>query len=553
MRPFSNAMTGPHKSLLADLRILVVDDFASMRALLLRMVGELGGEVAQTASDGEEAVSLIGAGRFDVVLCDYNLGDGKNGQQVLEEARHRGLLGHSCVFIMITAESQLAMVLGAIEHQPDEYLIKPFVKEVLLLRLQRAIARKKDLRPLDLALRDGDYAAALELCRQIAGRDPGRLHDMQKLRAELYIGMGDYALAAAEFEQALAVREFPWARFGLGRVRTLQERYGEARDIFETLIAANRRFPEAYDWLARVLASQGDAAGAGQVLESAVAVSPRSVRRQRQLGQTALQCDRFEVAERAFASAIQQGRNSSLADPAEYVGLAQVHSRKGAPQAALNVLQQAGAAFAQEPAKLLRVAAGQARLHRGQGDIAAAGAALDQALRLSTGLAEHLPAPAAIDLAGLCFALDRREEGMELMQAAVRSGHDDEGTLAQARAAFGKAGLQAEGDALIERERGELVGLNNRGVALFEQHRLDEAMELFIRAAEGLPLNRTVNLNAARILLFAMRAGGATAMRLQRVRKYLERARPAGEPSAEYASALSTLRGILGGSASTRP
>jgi CheY-like chemotaxis protein len=86
------------------------------------------------ASSGGEAIALLTKIRYDVVLCDYNLGEGKNGQQVLEEARVRNLLLPSSVWMMVSAEKSVESVMGAAEHQPDAYLIKPITEGVLLTR-----------------------------------------------------------------------------------------------------------------------------------------------------------------------------------------------------------------------------------------------------------------------------------------------------------------------------------------------------------------------------------------------------------------------------------
>jgi DNA-binding response OmpR family regulator len=101
---------------------------------------------------------------YDVVICDYNLGDGRDGQQVLEEARHFGYLGYASVFFMVIAESSLPMVLGVLEQQPDEYMIKPINQEVLYHRLESAIRCKRQLRVIDEALEQYDIESAIACC-----------------------------------------------------------------------------------------------------------------------------------------------------------------------------------------------------------------------------------------------------------------------------------------------------------------------------------------------------------------------------------------------------
>ena len=84
-----------------------------------------------------EAIGLLRNHKYDVVLCDFNLGDGKNGQQLLEEAKITNLIGPACAWIMITAEKTTEAVMGAVEYQPDGYLLKPITAAQLQTRLKK--------------------------------------------------------------------------------------------------------------------------------------------------------------------------------------------------------------------------------------------------------------------------------------------------------------------------------------------------------------------------------------------------------------------------------
>ena len=77
------------QSELVSKTFLVVDDFGDMRGMLRSMLSTVGVKEIDTANNGPEAIDALERRRYDIVLCDYNLGPGKNGQQVLEEARHR--------------------------------------------------------------------------------------------------------------------------------------------------------------------------------------------------------------------------------------------------------------------------------------------------------------------------------------------------------------------------------------------------------------------------------------------------------------------------------
>ena len=63
---------------------LVVDDFQGMRTMLRDMLREMGAQSVDIAASGGEAIGLLNNHRYDVILCDYNLGSGRTGQQLLE-------------------------------------------------------------------------------------------------------------------------------------------------------------------------------------------------------------------------------------------------------------------------------------------------------------------------------------------------------------------------------------------------------------------------------------------------------------------------------------
>jgi tetratricopeptide (TPR) repeat protein len=317
----------------------------------------------------------------------------------------------------------------------------------------------------------------------------------------------------------------------------LQGRPREARDIFERLIAKNRHYLEVYDWLARAHCACGDDVAAQEILKNAVKLSPKSVRRQRFLGETAQKNQQIDVAEQAFRNAIREGRNSCLAEPAEYVQLAGLLTAQGRSTQALGIFQDGRKAFRQNPGFTLRLAAEQAMFHYKQGQEADARHQLEEAQAAAAGEQDNLPADAAIQLARACFALGDRERAMALMRSAVRSSHDNEKNIALARSVFQEFSLGEEGRELIENNMKELIALNNRGVKLFQEDKVDEAVALFVKAADGLPQNKTVNLNAARILLHSLRNAPRNEAQLTRVREYLERVREsaAGTPVYEQA------------------
>ena len=95
-----------------------------------------GAQYIDDVANAEDALEKLIEQHYDVILCDYNLGEGRNGQQLLEEVMHRHIIPYGTIYIMITAENTQAMVMAAVEYRPDGYLNKPFPKDLLIKRLE---------------------------------------------------------------------------------------------------------------------------------------------------------------------------------------------------------------------------------------------------------------------------------------------------------------------------------------------------------------------------------------------------------------------------------
>jgi tetratricopeptide (TPR) repeat protein len=145
-----------------------------------------------------------------------------------------------------------------------------------------------------------------------------------------------------------------------------------------------------------------------------------------------------------------------------------------------------------------------------------------------------------MDLARMLLAHGEQASAVELLQQAIANRHEDEDTLQEARAVFREIGMEAEGERIITRVCDSVVRLNNDGVRLAEDGRLEEASELFQRALRDLPANRTINMNTAKVLLLRMKRAGRDELQLRQVRECLERLQQL-DPGAGAVQRLSAL------------
>ena len=124
------------------LHALVVDDSPGMRNALRLTLSNMGMTHVQLVANAAEAIFQVKNKSYDFILCDFNLGEGRDGQQLLEELRHGKLISLETVFMMVTAESYYEKVVAAAELTPDDYMIKPFSAEVLCNRLASILMRE---------------------------------------------------------------------------------------------------------------------------------------------------------------------------------------------------------------------------------------------------------------------------------------------------------------------------------------------------------------------------------------------------------------------------
>jgi two-component system sensor histidine kinase/response regulator len=124
----------------AGVRCLVVDDHEAMRRLTVRQLRQLGIEQIQTAKNGAEALRLMQSHRFDVVLSDWNM-PVMSGIELLEAIRADKQL-FATPFILVTAEAERSSVEQAIACVVTSLLLKPYVPNQLIARLERALAAK---------------------------------------------------------------------------------------------------------------------------------------------------------------------------------------------------------------------------------------------------------------------------------------------------------------------------------------------------------------------------------------------------------------------------
>lgn len=115
-------------------RILVVDDFSTMRRVIRRILRDMGLENVVEADNGKKAWELLCQGQFDIVICDWNM-PRMSGLDLLEKIRSAEELAEM-PFMMVTAEGKKDFILEATQKGVTGYITKPFSAEQFAVKLK---------------------------------------------------------------------------------------------------------------------------------------------------------------------------------------------------------------------------------------------------------------------------------------------------------------------------------------------------------------------------------------------------------------------------------
>ena len=121
------------------MKILIVDDFSTMRRIIKNLLRDLGFNNTQEADDGSTALPMLQKGDFDFVVTDWNM-PGMQGIDLLKAIRADDSLKHLPV-IMVTAEAKREQIIAAAQAGVNGYVVKPFTAATLKEKLDKIFER----------------------------------------------------------------------------------------------------------------------------------------------------------------------------------------------------------------------------------------------------------------------------------------------------------------------------------------------------------------------------------------------------------------------------
>ena len=308
----------------AKKRFLVIDDQPQARDALRTIAQTIGAFAVEFATNYQDAIYRIRNNVPDIILCDYVLGEGRSGQQLLEELRRFNLLADESIFMMVTGEQSYEQVVSAVELVPDDYIIKPFSPDKLVLRLDRIMAKKEFFKEYYQEKRKKEYAAALAILEAQRNSEAGRPYRFEILRqrAEVLLNSGDSEGAEQAYRGILENYEFPWARAGVARSLHRQNKLSEARSEIDRVVASTPHFFDAADLKANICMAQGEHAEAQQILDDVAKKTPRNYQRKRLLAEAATLNGDTETACAIMADVVANDTMPGAVTPEDRLALA---------------------------------------------------------------------------------------------------------------------------------------------------------------------------------------------------------------------------------------
>lgn len=511
-------------------RVLIVDRHPAARDSLRLMLSALGLTSVLGVGSSAEVLRQVGSSTFDIIISDYTLDDGRDGQQLLEELRLQHLIPLGTVFIVVTGERAYQNVISVAELAPDDYVIKPFTAEQLQARILKAVFKKNFFAPVYQKLDAGAYIAALNACdRLLANTSPFEL-DVLRLKGEILNALGRGAEAEVIYRDVLARKSVPWARMGLALALRGQKSLDDAEALAQSVVGEFPQYLSAYDFLAGVQEEKGQLAAAQKVLQQAATLSPKNAIRQRIVGDVAMRNGDLDTAEKAYTRVLERHRNSSLRQIDDYANLSRVMLDKGHTGGARQIIQELKRDWRGSRQGEYAAAVMDSLCLQAEGEPAKARAAMEDALRLHEALTAEgdpvrpMSTKIAVDLAQACLAAGDSEAAQSIMKKVAAENNENRNLISRIEGVYAKSGQEDVGRLLLDEVNREIIELNNRGVLAARSGNLEESVRLLIDAAEAVPSVQFL-VNAAKAICALIDRQGWRDDLAEQAQRYLQRAR----------------------------
>jgi DNA-binding response OmpR family regulator len=492
----------PHFS---NSNVLVIDDLASMRSQIVSNLTLLGFKNVASVNSCQRALSQLEHIKFDLILCDYHLGEVTSGQQFLEHLRSKHLIPANTLFVMVTARRAYEDVMRAAEFAPDDYLVKPFTGAQLSTRLAKLFEKRDRFTAVHGAMARSNWTAAIAMCDDILGASDRFAMEANKLKGQSLLQAQRATEAEMLYRAVIAIRPLGWAELGLARALTAQNALTAAESILAQILNSGTKYSAsdrmgAYDELVTVLEATDRSGDALAIMQEAMNLSSGSLARTRKLVNLAVGAGDLTLAAKTVRKLVDDNKNSNVKEAGDYLLVADVLTQSGFAEDALNAIHGVKKTF-DKAHDLQTLAVAEVGAYAAKGDTATANKLL-QSLGLES--AVDLPPATAATLGKTLYRMGNDAAADQVMKHLVQNNPDNKAIVRSVHTAMTAVGKQDRAKALVDSSLVEAAEINNEGVRLAYANQLDEAVALLTKAAELLPGNTQCVSNAALVIALAL-------------------------------------------------
>lgn len=532
---------------LSGKRVLIIDPSPASRQALRTMLATLDITSLHLGSTTAEVIRQCKTHIFDIIISDFHLEDGRDGQQLLEELRQQDLIPRLTIYLIVTGERSYGNVISVAELAPDDYLIKPFTAEQLETRLGRVLYRKHIFERCIKALDRGAYLHALAACDDVIAKHKEFFFEAMRQRCEILRLAGRFDEAEATYRKVLEVKPVPWAKMGLAMALHGRGNFIEAESLVDEIVTATPEYMAAYDFSSKVKESMGKLEDAQKILQQATGRSPHNTGRHRAIGEIAVKNKDYASAADAYGRVVSRGRGSTLSKLDDYVNLTSALIDTGQPEKALKVATELKSdRRGQKEAEMVSLVM-QSLAYQHSGDNAAAKQVLEHALRVKDSIPKEsqieLSPTVIMGVAQACLEVGDKEAGEAILRQVAAENNEDLAIVAKIRDVYEKTGHSDSAQALLDDVNREIVDINNRGVIIARQGDLEGAVKMLTEAADRVP-NVQFLANATKAIFALIDKSGWDEVLADRGFSYLSMANIKDSASPRVASARDFVAAI---------
>ncbi|MFM7273506.1 MAG: chemotaxis response regulator CheY [Gammaproteobacteria bacterium] len=122
-------------SLPLETKVLVVDDFESMRRIVKQVLNDIGFKDVSLADDGATALPMLKSGNFGLLITDWNMPQ-MEGIDLVKAVRADPRI-KSTPILMVTAEAKREQIIQAAQAGVNDYIVKPFTPDTLKAKIEK--------------------------------------------------------------------------------------------------------------------------------------------------------------------------------------------------------------------------------------------------------------------------------------------------------------------------------------------------------------------------------------------------------------------------------